>query len=314
MDVLNPTGRSVFDTLRSRTGVSVKWTLPETAAGAGAWRINMLDAIREHWPEYLIEAAGLCVFMISACAFATLLFHPASPVPSLIIDSTLRRVLMGCAMGLTAISIIYSPLGKRSGAHINPSVTLTFFRLGKIEAWDALFYTLAQFAGGIVGVLLAASVLGKLIAHPSVNYVTTLPGPNGLIIAFLAEIVISFILMSVVLNISNTMRLNRYTGLFAGLLVATYISIEAPLSGMSMNPARTFGSALSAWDWTALWIYFTAPPMGMLLAAELYTRIRGRRAVMCAKLHHRNNQRCIFKCGYQRQVSGVGYQVPGEIN
>jgi aquaporin Z len=264
----------------------------------------MTNAIRNHWPEYLIEAAGLCVFMISACVFAALLFHPASPVTTFITDSTLRRVLMGCAMGLTAIAIIYSPLGKRSGAHINPSVTLTFLRLGKIEAWDAVFYTLAQFAGGIVGVLLAASALGKLIAHPSVNYVTTLPGSNGLSVAFLAELVISFILMSVVLVISNAKRLNRYTGLFAGVLVATYISIEAPLSGMSMNPARTFGSALSAQDWTALWIYFTAPPTGMLLAAELYTRIKGRHAVICAKLHHRNNQRCIFKCGYMRMGDG----------
>ncbi|HYY58615.1 MAG TPA: aquaporin [Pyrinomonadaceae bacterium] len=236
--------------------------------------------------------------MLSACAFATLLFHPLSPVPAFITDSALRRGLMGCAMGLTAIAIIYSPPGKRSGAHINPSVTLTFFRLGKIEPWDALFYTLAQFAGGIIGVLLAALILGKLIADPSVNYVTTLPGSAGLLVAFLAELMISFILMSVVLTISNTRRFNRYTGLFAGLLVAVYISIEAPLSGMSMNPARTFGSALSAQDWTALWIYFSAPPVGMLMAAEAYTRIKGRRAVICAKLHHRNNQRCIFKCSY----------------
>lgn len=277
MDVLNPTGGSVPQGQLLRT---------------------MTDAIRNHWPEYLIEAGGLCVFMISACTFAALLFHPSSPLQAFVPDSTLRRVLMGCAMGLTAIAIIYSPPGKRSGAHINPSVTLTFFRLGKIEPWDALFYTLAQFAGGITGVLLAASVLGKLIADPSVNYVTTLPGHAGLLVAFLAELMISFILMSVVLTISNTRRFNCYTGLFAGLLVAVYISIEAPLSGMSMNPARTFGSALSAQDWTALWIYFSAPPLGMLLAAEAYTRIRGRRAVACAKLHHRNHQRCIFKCGY----------------
>lgn len=261
----------------------------------------MLDAVRNHWPEYLIEAAGLCVFMISACVFAALLFHPSSPLPTLITDSTLRRVLMGCAMGLTAIAIIYSAPGKRSGAHINPSVTLTFFRLGKIEPWDALFYTLAQFAGGIIGVFIAALVLGNLIADPSVNYVTTLPGPAGLLVAFLAELMISFILMSVVLSVSNARRFNRYTGLFAGLLVAVYISIEAPLSGMSMNPARTFGSALSARDWTALWIYFSAPPAGMLLAAEVYTRVKGREAVACAKLHHANNQRCIFKCSYQTE-------------
>jgi aquaporin Z len=76
--------------------------------------------------------------------------------------------------------------------------------------------------------------------------------------------------------------------------VALFISLEGPLSGMSMNPARTLGSALFAWDWTALWIYFLAPPAGMLAAAELYVRQRGRGAVFCAKLHHQNAKRCIF--------------------
>ncbi len=87
--------------------------------------------------------------------------------------------------------------------------------------------------------------------------------------------------------------------MIAGVLVATFISIEAPLSGMSMNPARTFGSALSGGIWDALWIYFTAPPLGMLLASELYVRTRGLGAVICAKLHHHNNKRCIFKVGGQ---------------
>jgi len=84
-----------------------------------------------------------------------------------------------------------------------------------------------------------------------------------------------------------------------GALVAVYISIEAPLSGMSMNPARTFGSAFGAHLWTSLWIYFTAPPLGMLLAAESYKRIKGSRPVACAKLHHYNNKRCIFQCNFQ---------------
>jgi len=81
-------------------------------------------------------------------------------------------------------------------------------------------------------------------------------------------------------------------------LVAVYITFEAPISGMSMNPARTFGSAYWAHAWTALWIYFTAPPLGMLLAAELYLRIRGAHRVFCAKLHHHNSARCIFRCNF----------------
>jgi aquaporin Z len=148
-------------------------------------------------------------------------------------------------------------------------------------------------------VLFGSVLLGNLISDKSVNYAATIPGPAGPALAFLAEAAISFILMSVILTVSNNKRLGRWTGVFAGSLVATYISIESPISGMSMNPARTFGSAVVGSIWTSLWIYFTAPPIGMLLAAEVYQRIKAGRAVACAKLHHHNNQRCIFRCNFE---------------
>src|ERR1700752_583177 len=123
------------------------------------------EAISQHWPEYLMEAAELALFMLSACAFTVLLYHPASPLANSFPNDILRRAAMGLAMGTTAIAIIFSPLGKRSGAHFNASVTLTFFRLGKIEAWDATFYIAAQFIGGITGVLVATLLLGPAIAE-----------------------------------------------------------------------------------------------------------------------------------------------------
>ena len=252
-----------------------------------------------------MEAAGLGIFMLSACVFVTILEYPGSPIRQTIADPIIRRALMGLAMGLTAIGIIYSPWGKQSGAHINPSITMAFLRLGKIEPWDAVFYMGAQFVGGLSGVLLTALLLGSTLAHPSVNYVATIPGTDGTGIAFIAELAISFILMSVVLVATNTQQLARWTGLFAGLLLATYITVEAPLSGMSMNPARTFASALPAQLWTALWVYFTAPLVGMLLAAELYLRLKGAHEVFCAKLHHQNNKRCIFKCGYEKDAKAT---------
>jgi aquaporin Z len=255
--------------------------------------------MKAHWPEYLLEACELGLFMISACAFTVLLYHPASPVTQEIESEVIRRILMGVAMGATAVALIYSPLGKRSGAHFNPSVTLTFFRLGKIEAWDAVFYILFQFAGGIAGVLIASLLLGMLVSHEAVNYAATVPGPKGPATAFVAELTITFILMTVVLVVSNTQRLGRWTGLLAGALVAVYISIESPLSGMSMNPARTFGSAIGAHQFMSIWIYFIAPTLGMLLAAETYKRIKGSRIVACAKLHHYNNARCIFRCNFE---------------
>lgn len=261
-----------------------------------------MNALRKHYPEYLMEAAGLGIFMVSASVVTALLEHPASLIHQAIANPLLRRFIIGVAMGLTAIAIIYSPWGKQSGAHINPVVTLTFFRLGKVKPIDTLFYIAAQFVGGLVGLGLAAKILGDAIGHPTVNYVVTIPGMKGAGVAFLAELIISFGVMMMILVVSNTPKLARFTGLFAGLLIAIYITLEAPLSGMSMNPARTLASAIPAHNWTAIWVYFTAPLLGMLSASELYIRLKGRKAIRCAKLHHHNNKRCIFRCGYREQA------------
>src|SRR5215467_1068427 len=145
-----------------------------------------LEALRAHWPEYLMEAAALGMFMVSACVFGVVLEH-ISGLPS--------RLLGGIAMGLTAVAIISSPWGQRSGAHMNPALTLTFLSLGKIAPWDAVFYMAAQFAGGIAGVLLAGSILGGALA--GVQYVATLPGPDGPWVAFAAEFIISFLLVAI---------------------------------------------------------------------------------------------------------------------
>ena len=258
----------------------------------------MLGSLQRHWPEYLIEAAGLGAFMVSAGVFASLLEHPASPLRMAAPDPLLRRFLMGLGMGGTAAVIIYSPLGQRSGAHINPALTLTFWRLSKIETWDAVFYVVAQLVGGLAGMGLAAAVLGGVLAHPSVNFVVTQPGSAGLWMALLAEAVIAFLLMITVLVMANRPRLNRYTELAVALLLVVYITFEAPLSGMSLNPARSLASAVPAWLWTGLWLYFVAPVLGMMGAVEAYRRWPGTQRVLCAKLHHDNHQRCIFRCTY----------------
>jgi aquaporin Z len=268
-----------------------------TSQEAG-WMSRAFAALRTHWPEYVMEAAGLGLFMISACFFTVLLQHPASLVRQALPNSFVRRVLTGVAMGLTAICLIYSPWGKQSGAHFNPSTTLMFFRLGKIDTWDAIFYVAAQFLGGGVGVMIAARALQPAIMHETVRYAATLPGPRGTAVAFVAELGISFLMMTVVLNVSNSPRIARFTGVLAGALVATYISLESPFSGMSMNPARTFASAYPARMFSALWVYFTAPSLGMLLASEVYLRTRGAHRVFCAKYHHDNDKPCIFRCNY----------------
>jgi len=152
------------------------------------------DALRRHWPEYLIEATGLGVFMIMAGVCVMLLEHPRSALAHAIPSADLRPALIGIAMGLTAIAIIYSPWGRQSGAHLNPAVTLTFLRLGKVSPADALFYVLAQFAGGVAGTLVLAAALGEWFILPPISAVATLPGRPGEVVAFGAEVAIAFVL------------------------------------------------------------------------------------------------------------------------
>ena len=334
-------------------------------------RINTLDAsgsLRLHWPEYLMEAGESGVYLFSACAVATLLWHPASPIQRYLGSDAVRRMLMGLAMGATIIAIVLSPWGKQSGAHFNPAVTFTFYRLKKVALWDAVFYCAAQLLGAVAGVALASLVLEGAPAHKAIRYAATLPGVYGDTIAFVAELAISFILMaailftsnhedlapythyfaaqflgavsgvalasfvlqgapgdeavryaattpgiygdtiafvaelaisfilmSAILFASNHEVLAPYTHYFAAILVAPYIAFESPLSGMSTNPARTFGPALYANYWHALWIYFIGPPLGMLAAAEVFVLARERKGPYCAKLHHHNGKRCIFR-------------------
>src|SRR5260370_26161325 len=153
-----------------------------------------MSAVTSHWPEYLMEGACLGVFMVSACSFTVLLEHPGSVLRQMLPSAFVRRLLTGIAMGLTAVALIYSPWGKQSGAHLNPSVTLTFLRLGKVEPWDATFYVVAQFIGGTLGVLISTLIWGEAVAHQNVRHAATIHAagrPGG---AFIAELLTSLLM------------------------------------------------------------------------------------------------------------------------
>jgi aquaporin Z len=260
--------------------------------GTLTWR----GALTEHWPEYLIEAWALGTFMVSAGLFTLWFEYPASPLNHAIMNGALRRGLVGVAMGLTAMLLIYSPWGKRSGAHMNPAVTVAFLSLGRIEAWDALYYVLAQFVGGSAGVLLLWICFGDAFAAPPVAFVTTQPGSTGVGVAFAAETAMSLAMMLTVLTVSRHARWSRYTGIIAGVLVACFIAFEAPLSGMSINPARTFASALPGGMWHALWIYLTAPVLGMWIATRIFIGATPKPG--CARLCRHSGTTPCLHCGY----------------
>ncbi len=255
------------------------------------------DTFISHWKEYLIEAWGLGTFMISAIFFTALVEHPAFGGTTALVDEpVLRRLLIGLAMGFTAVGIIYSPWGKKSGAHINPAVTLAFLKLGKIEKGDATFYIIFQFVGGLTGVILAGVLFPAIVTHPKVNYAVTVPGSLGVTGAFLLEMLLSFTLFMTILFASNSLRYARYTGIFAGIWLAIFITLEAPFSGMSINPARTVASALPANVWSSLWIYFVAPILGMWVATILYPKYchNNKERLKCHMSGHKNN--CCTYC------------------
>ena len=223
------------------------------------------------------------------------------------IDSpVLRRVALGALMVMVTAAIVYSPWGKRSGAHITPAVIWAFFRLGKIAPRDAVFYyTIAQFIGAVFVPTLLLLVLRQHFTHPDVHYAATQPGPMGVWPAFWGEFVITFILMMVLLIAVNSQRLEKFAGLLASLLVGSFIVVESPISGMSMNPARSVGSDFVRQAWPAIWLYFVAPVAVALLAAEVYCRFCTGRADSCIKLVHRHDRPCIF-CNYHQ---GATYPV-----
>lgn len=232
----------------------------------------MLNALRQNWKIYLIEAWALGMFMVSACFFTILLEHPMSSLHQIISDKMARHVLSGIAMGVTAILLIYSPWGKRSGAHMNPAITMANLQMERITKENAAWYIIAQFAGGATAVYLFKLIVPGLIMAPTVNYAVTQPGIDGPVAAFAGEFIAAFALLILVLICSNS-RYAKYTGLLAGFMVAFLIIVEGNYSGMSINPARTLASALPGMNWNYWWIYFTSPVAAMLLAGFLYRKI-----------------------------------------
>lgn len=233
--------------------------------------LRIWHTFKRRYSLYLIEAWGLGMFMLSACLFTILFEHPRLGLKHLIHSDFIRRIFTGLAMGLTAVGIIYSPWGRKSGAQLNPSVTLTMWYLKKISSTDFCFYIIFQTIGGTLGVWLLKIIMPTYISHPSVNYVITVPGNNATL-ALVCECIISFILMFITLLTSNASKesIHKYTGVISGILIMLFVAFEAPFSGMSMNPARTIASAIPSGIWTGCWIYFVGPPLSMLLAAYIY--------------------------------------------
>jgi glycerol uptake facilitator-like aquaporin len=142
-----------------------------------------------------MEAAELCALMFCICLFGALIYSGASPLRPLALSRTVESFLMGIAIAITTFLIIRSPFGRRTGAHFNPAITLAYFYLDRVHRWDTLYYVTSQFTGALVGVFVAHHILGEHLSAPPVCYVVTIPGRYGNFIAFVAESVLSGLLI-----------------------------------------------------------------------------------------------------------------------
>ena len=238
----------------------------------------MVENFQRHWQAYLMEAAGLGGFVVGAGLLTVFLEHPDFPVMKSSFggeeNAIWRRVPLGILMG-AYIALVVRLFGEKSGAHINPATTWAFLILRKINFVDSVLYVAAQFVGAVAAAQFLTLALGSWFAHEKIGYGVTKPmPPHDSASAFVAEFIILFVLMFVVLIITSSKKLEKYAAVVSGVLIALYLIFNLPFSGMSLNSARSFAAALAANKWEHLWIYFVAPPLAMLLAAEIYTRTK----------------------------------------
>jgi aquaporin Z len=255
-----------------------------------------------HPKAYLAEFLGTSLILAVGLCAATLDFGVDSPVPHHLPSAALRRLITGLTFATAAAALVYSRLGRRSGGHFNPAVTLAFHRVGKVSTRDALAYVVAQGLGGLLGAFVVWLAWGAWAR--SVHVGATVPGPHGSAVAFAAEIAMGFALVTLILQFVARARIARWTPIAAGMLAATLVVLVAPISGTSINPARSLGPAVWGRELGVLWIYLLAPPLGAILATAAF-RALGHRTTPCAKLFHTDDYVCHFvDCQYQRPTHG----------
>jgi aquaporin Z len=258
---------------------------------------KMQDPLQHsHAPEYVAEFIGtgcLVFFGLSAVVFD---FGQGLPMAQWIPNHSLRLLVTGLCFAGTGSLVALSPLGRLSGGHINPSVSLAFWLHGKMHFRDFLGYVFAQMLGGLVGAAMLAGVWKKY-AH-SVQNGMTAPGVGWpLWQVFGWEVLLTGAMVFLIFFFVSSKRLMRWTPLMNWIVVATMVWLEAPISGTSLNPARSFGPALVTGIWKDQWIYAVAPPLGAIIGLILFDLLTPEnRQVLTGKLFLAPNYRSVFKC------------------
>ncbi|MFN8391844.1 MAG: aquaporin [Bdellovibrionota bacterium] len=270
--------------------------------------------MKEHLPEYFSEFLGTALMMLIGIGAVTIMWANSSPLPELIPSPDLRRLLTGMMFAGGATLVVLSPLGQRSGGHLNPAVTLAFWWKGQVRTVDAVMYGVAQIIGAIVGVYVVAQAGSNWASEVQLGI--TLPGTGySPAAAFIAEVVITFLLVFLIFFCVSQPKLANKTPYLAGSLVAFLVFVEAPISGTSLNPARSFAPALLVGNFQDNWLYWIAPLIGAGLAVLIFASLfPEKKKHGCAKLFHTERYRCIFmNCDYANVEAGHVLLREGEL-
>jgi aquaporin Z len=231
------------------------------------------------------EALGTALLVLVGLSFVILDFGSGSFVTRLVPSDGLRRLVTGFLFGATGGLIAVSPLGRISGAHINPVVSFAFWVKGRMRGAHALGYAIAQLAGAAAGALplFAWGSIGRSVAFGS-----TVPGEGyGPWSALAGEAAATFTMVILLLFFVSHKGVRRFTPALFPFLYAAMVFLEAPVSGTSTNPARSLAPLLLSGHWRAWWVYWAGPFLGAFLAVVVHTGTwLNRLEIEVAKLYH----------------------------
>lgn len=236
------------------------------------------------WQLLMSELIGTGLLIAVGLSAVIFDFGRGSPMIHLLASGGARRALTGFLFGTVGALITFSPVGRLSGAHMNPAVSAAFYLEGKLSALMLAGYVTAQLAGATIGAaaLLSWGSLGK-----SVHYGATVPGPAGSGYALLGETATTFCLIAGLFTILSYRSLRKFAPLLFPPLYAVMVYLEGPLSGTSTNPARSLGPAIISGDWHGFWVYLVGPAAGMIAAISMRKLPSLRKLeVEVAKVHH----------------------------
>ena len=257
------------------------------------------------WPEYLAEFFGTAIMMAIGIGAVVFMWSEGSIMRDWIPSEPWRRLATGILFAGGGTLVVLSPLGQRSGGHLNPAMTFAFWLRNKISSADALMYALCQIGGALLGVMVVATIASE--AALTVDLGMTRPGAGyTAAFALVAELLITFMLVFLVFWAVDRRAVARFTPYLAGVLIALLVLVEAPVSGTSLNPARSLAPAALMGAFADFWLYVVGPMAGAVLAVLCYRWFGGEQAgAGCAKLHHTDRYPCLFEgCGYRKFPRG----------